>query len=256
MKKNTAETITNLHKILPGLNSNQLKLVLDIINVLSEPFEKKFASNIWIFSIEIVDILADFVRIHHALSDEPFTKDKFEYALDRACKILGINSILPERTNPGHDIIIDNTRVSLKTQANKNIKKDFIHISKFMELGKGKWDEINDLYRFRDDFLRHMEDYEKIITMRCLSSKKERSEGLWHYEIVEIPKSLLFKASSGYFEMKTKSIQNPKPGYCYIKENGKDLFQLYFDGGSERKLQVKNLDKKYCNILADFIFRK
>lgn len=200
--------------------------------------------------------MCDFVRIHHALSDEPFTKDKFEYALDRTSKINGATSELPGRTNPGHDIMINGVRISLKTQADNSIKIDSIHISKFMELGKGKWESESDFKSFRDLFIAHMSDYERIITFRCLSNPEERLAGYWKYEMVEIPKTLFLKAKNGTFEMKHDSKQYPKPGYCYVKENGEDLFQLYFDGGGERKMQVKSIQKKHCNVICTFSFRK
>ncbi len=256
MKTFTAKEIERLHQLLPSLSESQIRFVMDIIGMLSEPFDYKNINNEWVFNEEFIDIFADFVRIHHALSNEPFTKDKFEYALNRACKILGIPSILPGRTNPGHDINIDNIKVSLKTQADLGINIKYIHISKFMELGKGKWEDETDLIKFRDNFLSHMNDYEKIITLRCLSTKEERIEGHWKYEMVEIPKDLLKKAAKGKIEIMTKSKQTPKPGYCYVYENNKELFELYFDGGSERKLQIKKLMKENCIVLASFAFKK
>ncbi|WP_410175673.1 hypothetical protein [Limnoraphis robusta] len=43
----------------------------------------------------------------------------------------------------------------------------------------------------------------------------------------------------------------PKPGYCYIRDEfGEDKFRLYFDGGTERKLQIQRLQKKYCRVHA------
>ena len=147
MEKSTAKIITQLHEIIPELNSNQIKLILDVITVLSEPYEKLDYYPRWVFTKDFLDVLCDFVRIHHALSDEPFTKDKFEYALNRTSKILGITSTLPGRTNPGHDIEIQGKRISLKTQADNGIKQDFIHISKFMELGRGRCGICQDTLR-------------------------------------------------------------------------------------------------------------
>ena len=45
--------------------------------------------------------------------------------------------------------------------------------------------------------------------------------------------------------------QTPKPGYCELSSaKGLLLFQLYFDGGTERKLQIKDLLKDFCKVLA------
>ncbi len=55
--------------------------------------------------------------------------------------------------------------------------------------------------------------------------------------------------------MKRDSKQSPKPGYCYVVDNKKKaIFNLYFDGGGERKLQIKNLDKAYCKVHAEWDF--
>ena len=55
--------------------------------------------------------------------------------------------------------------------------------------------------------------------------------------------------------MQLKSKQMPKPGYCHVKDKrGKMLFQLYFDGGSERKLQIKNILKENCILHANWRF--
>ena len=74
------------------------------------------------------------------------------------------------------------------------------------------------------------------------------------YELIEIPKTLLAKAATGRLEMKSTSTQSPKPGYCYVEENGKPLFSLYFDGSGERKLQIKGLQKSRCQVHASWKF--
>jgi len=73
--------------------------------------------------------------------------------------------------------------------------------------------------------------------------------------ISEIPKSLLSEARSGSITMQHNSRQNPKPGYCRVKDDAGNIrFELYFDGGTERKLQVKNLQKDLCYLVATWRF--
>src|ERR1035438_2536801 len=79
----------------------------------------------------------DALQIHHCFSTEALSKDRFEYAFDRVLNRCGIPSVLASKGNPGHDITIKGVPFSLKTQADKGIDPDFLHISKFMELGKG-----------------------------------------------------------------------------------------------------------------------
>jgi type II restriction enzyme len=197
--------------------------------------------------------LGDALRLHHCFSREPFTKDKFEYTLERTLKASGIAAELAPRGNPGYDIKIGSQRFSLKTQADKSIRPDKIHVSKFMELGKGNWtDRPQQLNGLRDQFFQHLKDYDRILTLRCL---RRPPEGQWLYELVEIPKALLLEARTGTLEMMKNSAQTPKPGYCHVcTPAGDPKFSLYFDGGTERKLQIKHLNKAFCIVHAQWEF--
>lgn len=183
-----------------------------------------------------MDDFGDVLRLHHCFSREPFSKDKFEYALEKVLRADGIEAVLAERGQRGYDIRIKGENFSLKTEAAKTIRLGTIHISKFMELGGGRWgDDPADLIGLRWQFLSALGSIQRILILRAL--KKGSPD--YFYELVEIPKRLLKKVSNGRFEMMSGSAQFPKPGYCYVEENGGVLFSLYFDGGGERKLQIK-----------------
>jgi len=209
-------------------------------NQQSDLFNKQFATS-----------FGDYLRLHHCLSKETFSKDKFEYALEKSLNEIGAKAYLARKGNPGHDITINGVRFSLKTQAEKNINPDKIHISKFMEMGKGAWETEADLVGLRERFFAHMTSYDRILILRGLL----RGPIEWHYELVEIPKSLLEESATGRLEMIHGSTQTPKPGYCYVTENGNTKFELYFDGGTERKLQIKKIDKQLCILQAEWKFR-
>lgn len=203
-------------------------------------------------------VLADFgdaLRIHHCFSAEAFTKDKFEYALERVLNVCGIAAQRGDsRTHPGHDLTIRAERFSLKTQADKSIKEEGIHISKFMELGKGTWgDQESDYIALRERFFEHMSRYDRILTLRRLKSASATER---YYELVEIPKDLLMQARDARLEvMHDTKQQNSKPAYYRVGETpGTYKFNLYFDGGGERKLQIKDLDKSLCQVHGTWRF--
>jgi len=120
-----------------------------------------------------------------------------------------------------------------------------------MELGKGKWsDKPEDLKILLSLYLNHLKNYDRILILRCLKKSPKLL-----YELIEIPKNLLLLAKKGELEMKTDSKQSPKPGYCHVRNNNKDIiYCLYFDGGTERKLQIKNLLKNKCIVHAEWSF--
>jgi type II restriction enzyme len=249
MTEKENQRIENLLNAVRELTPGQITWLENTVRVF------RFPHNFEIFQDGLLDSatlenFGDALRIHHSFSVEPFSKDKFEYVLEKVVNFDQHRAQLSSKGNPGHDITIDGVPVSLKTQADKSIKEDKIWISKFMELGKGNWgDDPDDLEMLRARFFSHMKAYDRIFTLRALSKAPD-----WIYELVEIPKGLLEKAKDGRLEMKSQSKQHPKPGYCYVESDATELFQLYFDGGSERKLQVKNLLKSECIVHARWAF--
>ena len=253
MAETKEQRLQRLIASLGDLTSSQINWVDGVVQQFSKP--KRFVRNekSTLISQQMLDDLGDTLRIHHCFSREPFSKDKFEYALERIATECGIKAALAPRGNVGYDIEIESQRISLKTEASRSIKSDTIHISKFMELGGGKWgSNAKDLVGLREQFFGHTTQYQKILVLRKLP---DVASGL-HYELVEIPMALLHESRNGVFEMKLNSTQKgAKPGYCYVKDlTGKLKFALYFDGGGERKLQIKNLDKQLCEVHAEWQF--
>lgn len=236
---------------LPKLGVEQLSFIQSIVDRLAQPFTFESNPDSDLVTPGVLRDFGDTLRVHHVLSAEALSKDRFEYALE---KVLNDNEIPAKRSsrgNPGHDITIRDVPFSLKTEASKTVKDATIHISKFMELGKGQWtDRLTDLDGLRDRFFNHMKSYERILTLRRL-----RRSGNQFYELVEIPKALLMDAANGQMEMRMGSTQMPKPGYCTVTDAwGHTKFQLYFDGGTERKLQIKVIDKSLCTVHATWEF--
>lgn len=246
-----SERIERLLAAIPDLSDNRLQLVDRVVSVFALPRDYWRSSESGIISTRTLEDFGDVLRLHHCFSREPFSKDKFEYALENVLRLSGIDAVLAPRGQRGYDIRINAENFSLKTEAAKAIRQGTIHISKFMELGGGQWaDDPNDLIGLRGQFLSALNSIERILILRAL--KKGNPEYL--YELVEIPKNLLEKAATGRLEMMGSSTQVPKPGYCYVEENGQARFCLYFDGGGERKLQIKGLRKDLCLVHATWRF--
>ena len=141
-----SERIRHIAERLPRLTGYQLDSIARIIDQLqgAKQFWRNGASDL--VTEEVLQDFGDALRIHHVFSAEALSKDRFEYALERVLQGRGIAAMRAPKGNPGHDLTIKNVRVSLKTQADKGIKVGAVHISKFMELGKGEWtDKIEDL---------------------------------------------------------------------------------------------------------------
>ncbi len=243
--------IRQLAAALPGLADSVLDWISRVIRQMARPYSYTAAPGSDLVNAQFLTDFGDVLRMHHCFSEEPFTKDKFEYAMSVILTGCGHPAVLAPKGNPGHDLTVDGTPVSLKTQADRAIRPNELHISKFMELGKGQWGaDVLDLHGLRDQFLKHMHSYGRILVLRYLAHKGAQR----HYEMVEIPKALLLRSTHGNFTMMTDSPQMPRPGYCRVWEGGSLLFELYFDGGGERKLQIRHLMKSACIQHADWRF--
>jgi type II restriction enzyme len=237
-----------LAQALVELTPSQLDWVGGVIRQFHLPHEFHRKDDSDLVTHSVLEMLGDALRIHHAFSRQALSKDRFEFALERSLNRAGIQAeLVGSRTNRGHDITIQGIPVSLKTQADAGIRVDSLHISKFMELGKGPWD----LALLRDMFLVHMRSYERILQFRCLAPGPIS----YMYELVEIPKRLLLEGAAAELIIQSKSRQAPKPGYGNVYgADGKLKFALYFDGGTERKLQIKAIRKDLCTIHATWRF--
>jgi type II restriction enzyme len=240
----TEKEIDEIIDAIRRLTPTQQQWIKATILAFGSPRKYWRAPNSDIISQAVLDNLGDRLLSHHAGSRQALSKDRFEFALEAALNASGIIAhLVKSRTTRGHDITIAGTPVSLKTEAAAKIKEDSIHVSKWMELGKGEWK----LPLLRDRFLEHMRSYERIFTLRCLDTDPTKVR----YELVEIPKALMLEASNCQLEVCEDSRQNPKPGYGYVRDDaGQMKYALYFDGGTERKLQIKNLRKDLCKVHA------
>lgn len=250
---NRQERIERLIAAIPELSDYRLQLLDRIVSVFSLPRDYSRFNTSALISERVMEDFGDVLRLHHCFSREPFSKDKFEYALESVLNADGVNAVLADRGQRGYDIRIRDENYSLKTEAAKAIRLGKIHISKFMELGGGQWgDDPADLIGLRAQFLTALAGIQRILILRAL----RKGTPDYFYELVEVPKALLEKAVNGRLEMRRDSKQYPKPGYCYIEEEGTTQYSLYFDGGGERKLQIKGLRKDLCLVHASWRFEQ
>lgn len=251
------DAIARLNAVLPKLRGVQVVALVSIADALQTPLQAAVLPESDFATSEFAELIGDILVVHHVLSSEAFTKDKFEHAMEKVLSVCGHQAALAARGNPGHDLTVDDERWSLKSQADQSIDPDKIHISKFRELGQGRWDSEEDLVGLRKSMFDHMDGYDRIFTIRCLSAHRGRRDQLEkEYELVEIPKALLMESADFPCIMKQDSTQTPKPGVCDVTDpDGSLRFQLYFDGGTERKLQVKKLRKDLCTVHATWRFK-
>lgn len=243
-EKEIREIVDTLRRLTPA----QQDWVKSTIHAFGAACQFDRAPDSDVVTDAVLASLGDRLLSHHAGSRQALSKDRFEFAFESALNASGITAqLVKNRTNRGHDITIRGIPISLKTEAAANIKDESIHVSKWMELGRGEWK----LHLLLDLFLEHMQSYDRIFTLRRLKDDGAKIR----YELVEIPKALLLEAANCELEVCSDSRQNPQPGYGYVKYVcGQLKYSLYFDGGTERKLQIKHLRKSLCKVHATWVF--
>lgn len=251
----SAKVPQELLNLLAKLSETKLAYVLSIVTSLVGDMKEWRNPKSNLVSSVFVEAFGVHLLGHHGTASRPLTKEQFERAMERVMNLASHKAERARMGNPGHDITIDDVKFSLKTQADEGIKPDSLWISKFMELGKGDWgSKPEQLEGLRIQFLKHMQNYERILSLRAWQTTM-MGRASWHYELVEIPKGLLQEAARGRLVMMMESRQIPKPGYCTVTNADGDLkFRLYFDGGTERKLQIKDLRKNLCVVHAEWDF--
>lgn len=251
------KTIEQLQAAVAGLSDSQRAWINAFAEQFRLPhtFERNAASNL--VTPVVLEHIGDLLRIHHAMSRRALSKAPFEYAFEKALQLSNKKARLADSaTNPGYDMVVEGERISLKTEAAKKVSRTQVHVSKWMEMGKGDWDPATiQLARF----LEHLDGYDRILSLRCL----EQKETHYRYELIEIPKALMLEARGGSMEPAKETRQSTVPWYCRVidaaasadaeaKARGKRQpkpvykFSLYFDAGNERKLQVKQIQLKHC----------
>lgn len=248
------EEVRSLVPDLARLTDDQFAWVRRLVQAMAVPVNARREPGSDLFPDDrSLGLFFLYLVTHHTLSAEPFKKEKFEYAIERLLESLGRSVVRPSsRTNPGHDLTVDGNGWSFKSKASRDIKPNTLHISKWMELGKGQWVDEDDLRGLADRFLHHLMGYDRIFVLRCLTPDDPENH---HYEIVEVPKPLLEKCkSAGVFEMMHTSRQTPKPGYCRVSDEDGLQYELYFDGGTERKLRLQKLRHSSCRFHAEWRF--
>ena len=237
------ELLAQLNEIAPQLNATRLELLNRMATALQADFDVSPNPISDLATSLFVEYFSSRLLIHHAVVEEKLNKKSFEYIFRDALRHDGkIAEITINDVYPGADLVVDGTRISLKTEASKNIHKNKITISKLMEARWIRDQDASGLAQLASArFGEHIAGYERIIMLRAFVLENNKIQ----YNLVEIPHDLL---SLGSFleadDIKLSSGRNGG-GNAIVRQNDQDAFTLRFDGSVE-KITVTNLLLDLC----------
>jgi hypothetical protein len=232
------DELAQLNQIASQLSPTRIALLSRMAVSLQRAFASQLNPNSDITTPLFSEYFASRLLMHHAVGEEKLNKKSFEYLFRDALRHDGKTAeIMASGVSPGADIVVDGTRISLKTEASKDIRDRKITISKLME---ARWIRDQDalgLAQLAGERLReHLASYDRIIMLRAFNPTK----GQVNYNLVEIPYDLMTLALG----LQPGDIK-PNPGRngggsVVFRDQGLDVFTLRFDGSVE-KVTVTNL---------------
>lgn len=232
-----------LQELLGRLNPSQLELLVRMAAALGSPVDVWRDPGSDICTDKFAAAAGNFLALHHATHFERLNKKGFEFLFKFSSEADGRVAVLnTNSTDSAEDIRVNGVSYSLKTQADRAIKRSAIYIQKLME---ARW--IREC-KSRADFARqvqtkvaaHLSRYERIVVLRGFPPAK----GIILYDLVEIPKKLLERMTTLTASDFSGRNEYGSSGANVTDERGV-AFRVLLDGSVE-KVRIFNLRIDRC----------
>ncbi len=238
-----SKALRELAAVATGLDPVQVELLTEIARTMMRRVVEAFYEESDFATPRFRANFRNRLLIHHATNEAKLTKKAFEFAFLGASKADSkIGFITTSSTLSGADVIVDNVRFSLKTEAARGIKAEQITISKFTE---ARWiQQQTTLKQLAEEAAKripaHLSQYDRILILRV----REMPKGQLLYEIVEIPIDLL-RRIGGLTEVSFSPRTTQGGSSAKIVVEGQPAFTLRLDG-SDGKITITGLPISMC----------
>lgn len=185
------------------------------------------------------------VKIHHQLYQTvPPQGIYFEALVERSFKAIKKPYAMVQASNrnlAGHDLLVDDKRISLKTETGEGTNRDRITITKLCTTEKEPWDAPTLIGRVLD----HLSRYELILMLRAVWQRP-----IINYRVLEIPIDRLRLIETAQLEAAGKRAGR-KSLSAWVMLNDQPIFTVFFDA-SDGKCVVRNLPVADCVMLREW----
>jgi hypothetical protein len=145
------------------------------------------------------------------------------------------------RNQPTHDLLVENLRVSLKTETGVGTRLTRITITKLCTTEKEPWTPEVLIKRVME----HLGRYDVILMLRAVWEPP-----IIHYQLVQIPVDLLRLIETTPLAHVGKRIGRRSIG-ADVVQDGIPVFHVHFDG-SDGKCSIRNLPVDRCILLSEW----
>jgi len=145
------------------------------------------------------------------------------------------------RNQPRHDLLVDNQKISLKTETGIGTHADHITITKLCTTEREPWEAHVLVQRV----INHLARYDTILMFRAVWRPKAI-----RYQLVEIPVKTLRLMDKISLQVVGKRKGRQSLG-ADIMRDGERLFRVHFDA-SDGKCSIGNLGIQHCLILEEW----
>ena len=195
-----------------------------------------------IFPSDFLVTLRGLIGVHQSIyPDVPPQGIYFESLVEEAFKRIKKPFTIVEptgRNQPRHDLLVENTRISLKTETGEGTDLRKIAITKLCTTEQDPWTAESLVERA----MQHLSRYDIILMLRAVWELP-----VVHYQLVEIPVDLLKLMRTATFEPVGRRKGRKSLGVDVFRGREK-VFHVHFDG-SDGKCQVRDLAVSNCVML-------
>lgn len=245
--------LEKLKALAADVTDDQLSMLLKIAEAFSRGGEEWRNPHSDIVDEAFAERFRNRLLMYHATTIQKFSKLPFEYAFIEAAKAAGRSaSKTASGTAAGADITVDDTTISLKTEAAAKVNPRYLTISKFSEAKRIRDVETRDEYAALATEIvgRHLAEYERMFFLQAVYVESGgQIEGV-NYKLVEVPLEMLQQAALLTGE------DFPEPtrvgtASVDVKWNGEKAFKLTMDGSVE-KIRFLNIEVSQCVVHAEW----
>jgi hypothetical protein len=195
-----------------------------------------------IFQADFLTAIRTLVNVHHSIyPGVPPQGIYFEALVERAFKIAKkpFTIIQPTgRNQPAHDLLVEDKKISLKTETGFGTGASAISITKLCTTEREPW--AADVLIGRA--LEHLARYDIILMLRAVWEPP-----LIRYQLLEIPVEMLKMIRTVDLHAVGKRKGRQSLG-ADVYQDGLTVFHVHFDG-SDGKCQIRNLNIASCAML-------